>query len=105
MIRHPDKNPGDNEANEKYIEISNAYEVLSDDSKKRHYDQYGSEPTSPPPRNSQSGFHFEFSFGKPFNFHADNFNEVTRYQKKHLFFHRDNFKQKLLFSPSIILNN
>jgi DnaJ-class molecular chaperone len=45
-FRHPDKNPGDKVANEKYIEISNAYEILSDDSKKRHYDQYGSNEPS-----------------------------------------------------------
>lgn len=40
---HPDKNPGNQEASAKYTEIANAYEVLSDEQKRRTYDQYGEE--------------------------------------------------------------
>lgn len=38
---HPDKNPGDKEAEEKFKEAAEAYEVLSNTEKKQRYDQFG----------------------------------------------------------------
>lgn len=38
---HPDKNPGDKQAEESFKEASEAYEILSDSQKKAAYDQYG----------------------------------------------------------------
>ena len=38
---HPDKNPGDKEAEEKFKEAAEAYSVLSDENKRARYDQFG----------------------------------------------------------------
>lgn len=43
---HPDKNPGDAEAEKKFKEISEAYEVLGSDEKRQMYDRYGKEAVS-----------------------------------------------------------
>ena len=41
MQYHPDKNPGDSSAEEKFKEAAEAYSVLSDSQKRSRYDRYG----------------------------------------------------------------
>lgn len=41
MQHHPDKNPGDKKAEEKFKEISHAYDILSDEQKRAAYDRFG----------------------------------------------------------------
>ncbi|KAG5419764.1 SCJ1 [Candida metapsilosis] len=59
---HPDKNPGDEEAHDKFIEIGEAYEVLSDATKRKNYDTFG-DPNGQP---QQPHFDFGDMFGQFF---------------------------------------
>ncbi len=61
---HPDKNPDDDTAEDKFKEIGEAYEILSDEQKRAAYDRYGhsafSQGTGPSARGAGGGFHDPF---------------------------------------------
>eukprot|EP01126_Amoeba_proteus_P060689 TRINITY_DN805_c0_g1_i10.p1 TRINITY_DN805_c0_g1~~TRINITY_DN805_c0_g1_i10.p1 ORF type:complete len:410 (-),score=81.88 TRINITY_DN805_c0_g1_i10:170-1399(-) len=58
---HPDKNPGNAEAAEKFKGISEAYDVLSDDQKRAKYDRYGKEGVG-----ADGGMHDPFDMFRSF---------------------------------------
>lgn len=76
---HPDLNPNDDEAQEKFKEINFAYEVLSDDEKKSKYDLYG-EAAFTNGGMGPNDFTMDFSdlFGDVFDIFGGGFSRKTR---------------------------
>jgi molecular chaperone DnaJ len=73
---HPDLNPGDKAAEERFKKVQEAYDVLSDDEKRKIYDQYGFYSPNVPP----NGAGAPGGAGGP-NFGGFDFNEFLRQQQ------------------------
>ncbi|KAJ8283021.1 hypothetical protein COCON_G00055400 [Conger conger] len=77
---HPDRNQDDPDAQDKFADLGAAYEVLSDEEKRKQYDQYGEEGLKEGHHSSHGDIFSSFfgDFGFMFEVYSGNFVEVVR---------------------------
>src|SRR5438128_2659578 len=76
---HPDRNPGDKQAEQRFKEVQDAYDVLSDKTKRGHYDRFGfAGPQEGMPQGFPGGFNPFGGGGGPSHLHTEEMEELLR---------------------------
>lgn len=82
MKFHPDQNPDNTEAEQRFKEVSEAYDVLSDEQKRAAYDQFGHAAFDQSSGPSAGGFEFSFGGGSFSDVFDDLFGDFVGSQRR-----------------------